>query len=177
MKDLPSLTLLLILGLPGSGKSAFASELRRRLRLAYINTDVCWFELFQRPTYSAHESIQVFELVATEASNRMKEGTSTIVEGVFASHIRVVRMKEIAHKFGAKLLIVKCYCSKQTALERLETRHKQGGPVPVPLSLWQALREKLQKWEGIEQVTSVDTENCSIEIAADLLVTNLLARP
>jgi hypothetical protein len=59
----PAPFLVLVSGLPGSGKSHFSRELCRRYPLAHLNSDALRRALFPQPTHSTDESARLFAAV------------------------------------------------------------------------------------------------------------------
>jgi predicted kinase len=78
------LQLVIICGLPGSGKSFLAKRLAQHLHYAHFNTDVERKKLFPiQRTYSEEEKLQVYQHLLQLCKHHLKEGTSVIVDGTF----------------------------------------------------------------------------------------------
>ena len=63
---------ILVLGLPGSGKSYFAGRLAQKINAEYLNSDQIRKEMFQGRTYSDSEKAKVYEALLqkmTEVTN------------------------------------------------------------------------------------------------------------
>ena len=61
--------IIVVFGLPGSGKSYLAQRLSKMLQAEYINSDVIRKELFQNPTYSEPEKKLVYAEMLKRISN------------------------------------------------------------------------------------------------------------
>jgi predicted kinase len=175
MIHIKSLTLIVMTGLPGCGKTTVISDLRRLVDLAYVGTDACWKKLFAQPKYTPEESRAVFEALAMAVEKELREKLSVVAEGVFASHERIIRLREIADLHGAKVVIVGVECDFEIALQRMKERQKSGGNGPVPEKLWMDLRVKLGEWKE-EGVSWIDTASCapmqSAQQVIELLASN-----
>ncbi len=64
--------IVIVLGLPGSGKSYFASRLAKMINADYINSDRVRKEMFKSRTYSEQEKAAVYN----EMLEKMKEAVS-----------------------------------------------------------------------------------------------------
>jgi predicted kinase len=72
---------LLMAGLPGSGKSLIVEKLQVRLACAVISTDRVRLSLRPRPTYTAAETILVYELCYHLVDRRLARGQRVIFDG------------------------------------------------------------------------------------------------
>jgi len=76
--------LVLVCGLPGSGKSFFANHLSKKISAVYFNTDVLRKELFPiNRTYSEEEKQFVYDTLLLKTEENLKEGKSAIVDATF----------------------------------------------------------------------------------------------
>ncbi len=53
--------IVIVFGLPGSGKSYFASRLAEMLKAEYINSDIVRKQLLTQKTYSEKEKLSVYD--------------------------------------------------------------------------------------------------------------------
>ena len=72
--------LVLLSGLPGTGKTTFAAKLAPRLAAVVLESDRIRRELFPRRRYTRKESGQVFAVVRERAAATLAEGRSVIVD-------------------------------------------------------------------------------------------------
>ena len=56
-------TIIVVSGLPGTGKSYFCRRLAERLPFLILESDTLRKQLFQAPTYSAEESAYLFRAI------------------------------------------------------------------------------------------------------------------
>jgi predicted kinase len=85
LPDLPFVrrggSFLLMAGLPGSGKSLIVEKLQARLACAVISTDCVRFFVRPRPTYTAAETMLVYELCYHLVDRRLARGRRVIFDG------------------------------------------------------------------------------------------------
>jgi predicted kinase len=74
---------VIVFGLPGSGKSYFASRLATRLGAVYINSDQLRVEIFPVRMYSAEEKNAVYAAMLGIASGRAQQGYSVVMDATF----------------------------------------------------------------------------------------------
>lgn len=75
--------IVIVFGLPGSGKSYFAVPLAKRLGAGYLNTDQLRKEMFSQPTYSREEKRNVYKRLLDEMCTYALAGKSLVMDGTF----------------------------------------------------------------------------------------------
>lgn len=160
-------------GLPGSGKSTVAKGLLEMVQMGYVETDRCWLSVFPTPQHTHDESNTVFLEVCRRVEKFLTENQSTLAEGVFASHNRIVTLKAIASAYQARVIVVGLRCDMTIAFERMEERLNSDGTKPVPVSLWIELQGRLLAWEAEEQVLLIDSSAESTKSAVRMVLTEL----
>lgn len=74
---------VIVLGLPGSGKSYFASRLAEAIGADYINSDQVRKEMFPRRTYSEHEKKAVYQALLEKMKTAMKLNQDIVLDATF----------------------------------------------------------------------------------------------
>lgn len=76
--------LILVCGLPGSGKSFFAQQLSKKINAEYYNSDLIRKELFpEYRTYSEKEKQDVYDSIIAKTDFSLKENRTVIVDATF----------------------------------------------------------------------------------------------
>jgi predicted kinase len=75
--------IIIVAGLPGSGKSYFAEKLAAKLGVAYVNSDVIRKEIDARGKYSLKEKLVVYEKMAGLVKEILKEQPTVVVDATF----------------------------------------------------------------------------------------------
>jgi len=74
---------LIVSGLPGSGKSFFAERLTNILDADYVNSDRLRKELFPTRTYSDHEKEMVYQAMLKRMAAALKNGRNLVLDATF----------------------------------------------------------------------------------------------
>ncbi len=74
---------ILVMGLPGSGKSYFAERLAKRLRADYMNTDVIRKSRLEKPTYTDEEKIMIYKEVFDAVYDHAYSRKPLVIDGTF----------------------------------------------------------------------------------------------
>lgn len=117
--------LLLMHGLPGAGKSAFARQFSDMLSSAHVNSDRLRYELYDDPKFTTSENNTVLRLGAYMTETLLKVGASV----VFDMHLPTQRLrdnlKRLAEDYGAVLIIVWVQTDVETASWRASHRDRR----------------------------------------------------
>src|SRR3990170_1938711 len=124
----PGPFLVLVSGLPGSGKSHFSRELCSRYPLAHLNSDALRRALFPHPTHGAAESARLFAAVHALLERLLSRGVSAVLDATSLKEEHRRPLYEIAERAGAGLIVVRTEAPEAVALERLAGRAGGAGP-------------------------------------------------
>ncbi|HEU5323887.1 MAG TPA: DegV family protein, partial [Methylomirabilota bacterium] len=114
--------LVIVSGLPGSGKSHFSRKLCQRYPLAHLNSDALRRALFAQPTHAAAESERLFAAVHVLLERLLSRGVSALLDATNLREAHRGPLYAIAERTGARLVIVKTEAPEEVALGRLGIR-------------------------------------------------------
>jgi predicted kinase len=117
--------LVMVSGLPGTGKSFFSRKLAERLACTILESDEIRKRLFPLPTYSLTESARVFEVINRQMDGLLKQGISVIMDATNLKEKHRKSVYEVAQKNGARLIIVEVNAPPELVKERLKARSTQ----------------------------------------------------
>jgi predicted kinase len=75
--------MIIVSGLPGSGKSYFASRLAKDINAEYLNSDVTRQEMDARGVYAFDDKLNVYEEMARRAGEVLREGRTAVIDATF----------------------------------------------------------------------------------------------
>jgi predicted kinase len=118
--------LVLISGLPGTGKSQFARELQGRTGAAVLESDALRRLLAQKPSYSWQESRRLFAAIHAVAERLLCEGIPVILDATNLAEAHRRPLYAIAEKSQVRLLLVEVTAPVDVARARLAERAAAG---------------------------------------------------
>jgi DegV family protein with EDD domain len=121
--------LVLVSGLPGSGKSHFSRALAARHPLAHLDIDTLRRTLFERPAHDPPEHARLFAAVHALIQRLLSRGVSVLLDATSLKEAHRRPLYEIAKAAGATLVIVRTEAPEDVALQRLEDRARGADPL------------------------------------------------
>ena len=128
--DSPSLVVLC--GLPGTGKSHFAAALARRVPAMVLGSDRLRKILIPQPRYTRGEHARVFAAAHCLLEQLLTEGYRVIFDATNLTERARQPLYAIADRTGAPLLLVGFDAPEPLIRQRLERRTAQRGEPPAP---------------------------------------------
>ena len=117
--------LVVVSGLPGTGKSYFCARLAERVPLAVLESDVLRQVLFPVPTYSADESFRLFQAIHHLIEQLLKRGVRVVLDATNLSERYREYLYSIADRLSARLILVQVEAPPEMVQARLRRRVKE----------------------------------------------------
>lgn len=110
---------IIVFGLPGSGKSYFASRLAKLTDAVYINSDRVRREMFKERTYSALEKSAVYQQMLTQFRTALNQEKTVVLDATFhkaeTRELFIKEMKEHEH-----IQFIEVWAAENIIRERLK---------------------------------------------------------
>ncbi len=139
-------TLIVVSGLPGTGKTYFCTQLAERLPFVILESDALRKTLFPLPSYSPNESSHLFRAIHRLIETLLKKGISLILDATNLSEQNREYLYSIAEHLDAKLILVRVEAPSQVVYERLKTRlENPKGKSDAEWTVYQRMKPSVQK--------------------------------
>lgn len=111
--------LLLVAGLPGSGKSFFADRLADAIGATPINSDRVRILMHARGKYAIDDKFAVYHRMALEAGNLLRNGTDVIVDATF--YLKSLRdlFFRIGTEHNARIYLIEIQADEEIIKKRI----------------------------------------------------------
>jgi predicted kinase len=120
--------LVVVSGLPGTGKSSFSRRLAQRLPFLILESDALRKTLFNPPDYSLAESGRLFRACHLIIQRLLERGIPVIFDATNLSEKHRERLYSIADHLGARLVLVRVEAPAGVVHERLGARQRGAAP-------------------------------------------------
>jgi len=145
--------LVLVCGLPGTGKSTVAERIAELLSAGLLRTDVVRKELFPEPTYAAAESEAVYDELFERARDRLVAGEHVVLDATFRRRERRDRAAAVAAETDTELRLVRVTCEESVVRERIRQRQRhEDDESDADFSVYNQLKEEFEPIERDDHV-------------------------
>jgi adenylylsulfate kinase len=144
---------IVMAGLPGTGKSAIADQLEKRLDALVLNKDVIRAKLFSRESinFSREQDdlcMEIIFLIAEYLLRTNPEQTIIIDGRTFSKSYQIKQLLSRAESLLIKPVIIECICDDAVVKQRLENDQRAGAH-PAGNRTYKLYLELKQKAEPI----------------------------
>jgi predicted kinase len=163
--------LVLISGLPGTGKTYFAGQLSERLPFITLESDALRLILNPNPTYGKAESTRLFSAIHLLCERLLKEGHSVIVDATNLIESHRQHFYDIADRTESRLVIVRVEAPEPVVKERLAARAKEpDGKSDADWKIYLMMKKSVDKIKRKHYSvdTSLDYKNRLDEIVGEI---------
>ncbi len=158
--------LIVVRGLPGTGKSTIAQQISEQLELDLLQTDAVRQTVFgpksersefNEGRYRPEKRTRVYETMHAQAEQILGSGMSVVLDGTYSSVALRQDAERLAKRQQAECLVVHCQCPKELALQRIQSRMQAGG------SLSDARPEFFERQLLAEEPDSSDQQSLKVD--------------
>lgn len=162
--------MVVMIGLPGSGKSHLAGAIAARVPAAVLDIDALRGALFEDPKHTAKEHGRLFPALHVLMDRLLARRIMVVVDATNLKETNRKPYYKIAAKHGAKVLLVRVWARTPIIHRRLLARAASPDPVDrstATLEVYERMREGVQRVR--KPHISVDT-SADIRAAVDKIV-------
>lgn len=111
--------IIIVFGLPGSGKSYFASRLAKVMHANYVNSDKVRKEIFEKRVYSEQEKRAVYNEMLEQMKEAARQKKNLVLDATFhKKDTREMFVEEMKDKGG--ILFIEVQADENIIRERLK---------------------------------------------------------
>ena len=172
--DLPSPQieppLIVVSGLPATGKSFFCRKLAERLPSLVLSSDSLRQTLFLHPKYDENENRQLFAASHALIQELLKRGIPIIFDATNLLERHREPLYHICNKAGAKLILVSIEAPEEVVQQRLLGRESGIDPEDRSQASWEVHERMKFRKEKIPRNHFVVDTSRDINVAIDKIV-------
>ena len=171
-----TVALVVVSGLPGSGKSHFCRRLASRHPIARLESDALRKALFDQPTHSPEESRRLFAACHLVLDRLLGAGISALLDATNLREVHRRQLYAIADRHGAKLVLVSLRAPAAVVEERLAARARRSDPADLSDADTEVYQRMRSLDEPIERPHIVVDTSADIEPAVEAVLRELEER-
>ncbi|KYC44996.1 MAG: L-seryl-tRNA(Sec) kinase [Candidatus Methanofastidiosum methylothiophilum] len=147
--------LVVITGLPGTGKTTIAEALARDLDAIVFSTDKIRKMIFEKPVYNEEDKKIVYNELFSQTSKYLNSDKNVILDGTFYSRDLRQRAKEVGKSLSEKVIFVYCETPEELLKKRITSRKDKYSDADYGVYL--KMKEIFEEFE--EDVVRINTAN------------------
>lgn len=155
--------LIVMAGLPGSGKSAVAEGLARTIGVPVLSIDPIEAAMWRSHIPTDMTGMAAYEIAAAIAEENLKLGLTVIVDAVNPVAAARATWVRLAERQKTSLIFIECYCSDLN-IHRKRIENRVRGIAGMPEITWERVEERRAEYEpwSMDRIT-LDTAKDSPE--------------
>lgn len=114
---------LIVIGIPGAGKSFFANQFAEMFSAPLVSFDKIYYRLITNPTYKKEELMIVQDIVSIQSGELAKTGKVFIIDSGYGTKTHRVSLQSALKKQGYDTITVWVQTSHETAKRRAMKRN------------------------------------------------------
>jgi predicted kinase len=144
-------SLVVVSGLPGTGKSYFCRRLAERTPVVVLESDALRKVLFPSPGYGAEESSHLFQTIHRLAADLLAGGMTVVLDATNLEEYHRERLYHIAEQTGARLIVVQVCAPPDLVRQRLLGRADRRDAADNSEADWQVYQRMRPSAETIRR--------------------------
>ncbi|OGD12964.1 MAG: hypothetical protein A2W20_03950 [Candidatus Aminicenantes bacterium RBG_16_66_30] len=141
--------MIIMTGLPGTGKSTVAAALARELGAEVLSTDRIRREAPRPPGFSRAEKGGVYERMFIRAERRLRAGRSVVLDATFYRERLRASALSVGRRAGTCAFVVEVVCPERTVRERMDRRLRAvRGSRPAGFEVHRIIRRSFEPVRG-----------------------------
>jgi len=112
--------IIIVFGLPGSGKSYFASRLAMQLEAEYISSDELRMKLISTRTYTDQEKLLVYNAMLTAMKEAVSRKNPVVLDATFYKEAIRRKFERTAERLHEKIIYIEVTASESIIEDRLK---------------------------------------------------------
>jgi predicted kinase len=111
--------IVVVFGLPGTGKTTFAKALSRELDWLHLNTDVIRAELGKKQQYDERTKGYIYKKLQDRTSRELEMGRGAVLDGTFYKESLRDSLRELGERHGIPLKWIQVSAAEGVVRERV----------------------------------------------------------
>ncbi len=137
--------LVLVCGLPATGKSTVSRNIATKLKATILSTDIIRKKLFSKPTYSSEEKRLIYKTMLLVAEYLLRSDRNVVLDGTFYKRSLRQKVYNVSKKTGSRLAIVECRATNNNIKRRMGRRSKRkNDPSDADYEVYKKIRGEFE---------------------------------
>ena len=131
--------MIIVLGLPGTGKTTFAKALASAIGAKHISSDALRFETGRKGKYDLKSKSRIYDLILDHAIDFLDKGQSVVLDGTFSREEWRTRFRNTAQKKSWSLYWMVIEAEENIVQQRVSQKRESS---EADFSVYQKVRDE-----------------------------------
>ncbi len=164
--DIRHAPLILVTGLPGSGKTMLAGELARSLNLVHLSSDAIRATLQKRGRYDESDKDLVYREMWIEAKEVLRHNGKVVLDATFHKASRRAPFVKLAGEMHTRPVVIQVKAGEEETKRRLQRKRPDS---EADWQVYQLLKSEYEEPEVVDYVVRTDEGKVVGELVEELL--------
>lgn len=147
--------LIVVTGLPGTGKTTIAESLAKEIDAVVFSTDKIRKMIFEKPVYNEEDKRIVYDELFSITGKYLASRKNVILDGTFYTKALRQSAKEVGKTFSENVYFVYCETPEELLKERIDKRKDKFSDADY--SVYLKMKKIFEEFE--DDVIIIDTSN------------------
>jgi predicted kinase len=154
--------IIIVFGLPGTGKSYFSRQLTRHINAVYLSTDEVRLQLRKQGQYDEKSKQSVYDRLEKTMTEHVEKGASVVIDGTFHERRRRDQFGKKASELLQPIFFIEMKSSEASVKERVAKKRQYS---EADYSVYKAIRSAFEPLEKPHLQLESDREDLNTMIA------------
>jgi predicted kinase len=147
---------IVVFGLPGTGKTFFSEKLAEKTSAVHLNTDIIRIKMGKKGVYDEQTKNLIYDNMLDQATDYLINGRNVILDGTFLKKEQRRQIHEIAQKKGHAIYFIEILADERVVEERLKEKRKFS---EADMEIYRKLKKEYEPFTGNRLKIRTDSDD------------------
>lgn len=147
--------IIVVFGLPGTGKTRFSERLQKDIGARHLNTDKIRARLHQKGNYTTHTKQLIYEELVKQAKSYLIEGSDVIIDGTFHKRHRREMIHRLSEETRHPVFFIEMAAKETSIKSRLASKRKDS---EANFDVYQKIKAELDAYSDADLILWSDSD-------------------
>ncbi len=137
--------IIIVMGLPGTGKTYFAEHLAAHIHATHISSDKTRNQLQKRGTYAPEDKNQVYQAMLERAKDVLEKGEDVIMDATYNKKAHRDAVMALGQKLNIPVRIIQLTADEKTVAERTGREREDS---EADFEVYKIIKQSFELLEG-----------------------------
>ena len=137
--------IIVVMGLPGTGKTYFAEHLAAHRQAKHISSDKTRNQLQKRGNYAPEDKAQVYREMLVLAEEALKTGQDVIMDATYSQKAQRDEVMALAQRLSTPVHFIQLTADEDTVMERTSKEREDS---EADFKIYQLIKQSFEPLEG-----------------------------